>query len=580
MDEEKLLSILKDQGMMTDEQENACLLYQQEYLKNTGESIPVHRVLIKLEIVTEDELNSICKAFEQVQEEASGQSIEEETYEEKQPSLLGFAQHTPKKITPAFLKKPQAWDEPQEKVTANEEEEEEEEQEEQSQDDSKQPSLFVAYLLLFFTGIFGGHRFYLRNYRSAILYSMTLGFAGIGVIIDIIMLPFIYKSSCKKDIENELIINIRDSKSKPNWFKELSGFSKLLFHFDSLVQYVYVLISPILLSIVAIYFWKPWLLFLAWLWVTIFIFNAPFTRFLQVRMGFQHIPFIELLNNSINRLVDCCFMKRPSYLIGYLFYPIWAPLACIISVRRRKEYLAFFWLFMIAVVGSAMYLFNIAMLNKFDWIKIHELIKTQVLINVIYVFIFMIVIVPSFVSLATMRACGQTKRAMTFSITSWILYSLILVMMMIPCCFIKYHTINSWRDFSIKLQNEHYSNIVHSTIEKVHKLAPEQVDEKEQTRLFRRMMFGVVSCDTLRLIHATYKDNQWNYNLGTYVIAKQENDHLEFTTNSYQEYYEDSESMQYLESKPILYYISTFYHKLIFSWLDSYRIYFDKIQPE
>jgi hypothetical protein len=236
---------------------------------------------------------------------------------------------------------------------------------------------------------------------------------------------------------------------------------------------------------------------------------------------------------------------------------------------------------MIAVVGSALYLLNIAILNKFDWVKMSEIIKTQVVINIIYVFIFMIVIVPSFVSLATMRACGQNKRAMTFSITSWVLYALILVMMMIPCCFIKYHTVNSWRDFSIKLQNEHYSNLIHSTIEKVHKLASlADTDEKEQTRLFKRMMFGVVSCDTLQLINATYKDNQWNYNLGTYVIAKQENEQLEFTNNSYQEYYDDSNNMQCLESKPIFFYISMLYQKLIFSWLDSYHIYFDKIQPE
>ena len=203
--------------MMTDEQENACLLYRREHLKNTGESISVHRALIKLDIVTEDQLNSICKAFEQVQEEAGGNSSDDEDYEEQQPSsLLSFTEkHTSESIRPAFLKKPQAWEEEPEENVSEDEEYEEDGEIEQQQDDTKKPSLLVAYLLLFFTGIFGGHRFYLGCYRSAILYSMTLGFVGIGVILDIILLPFIYKSSCAKEVKNEMIIHVRDRKSQP-----------------------------------------------------------------------------------------------------------------------------------------------------------------------------------------------------------------------------------------------------------------------------------------------------------------------------------------------------------------------------
>ncbi len=42
----------------------------------------------------------------------------------------------------------------------------------------------IAWLLLVFAGIFGGHYFYMRNWTKAILYLLTAGFLGIGIIWD------------------------------------------------------------------------------------------------------------------------------------------------------------------------------------------------------------------------------------------------------------------------------------------------------------------------------------------------------------------------------------------------------------
>jgi TM2 domain-containing membrane protein YozV len=43
-------------------------------------------------------------------------------------------------------------------------------------------------LLTIFTGVIGLHRFYLKKYITGTLYFFTIGFVGIGVIIDIIKL--------------------------------------------------------------------------------------------------------------------------------------------------------------------------------------------------------------------------------------------------------------------------------------------------------------------------------------------------------------------------------------------------------
>lgn len=50
-------------------------------------------------------------------------------------------------------------------------------------------SVFMAYLLLFLGGFLGVHRFYLGKIGTGILYLLTGGFAGIGLVYDFFTLP-------------------------------------------------------------------------------------------------------------------------------------------------------------------------------------------------------------------------------------------------------------------------------------------------------------------------------------------------------------------------------------------------------
>jgi TM2 domain-containing membrane protein YozV len=49
-------------------------------------------------------------------------------------------------------------------------------------------SKFVAYVLWFFLGLIGGHKFYLGKVGMGILYLFTGGLFGIGWIIDLFTL--------------------------------------------------------------------------------------------------------------------------------------------------------------------------------------------------------------------------------------------------------------------------------------------------------------------------------------------------------------------------------------------------------
>ena len=54
-------------------------------------------------------------------------------------------------------------------------------------------SILWAYGFLFFFGSFGVHRFYLA--ASAILYLLTSGLGGLGLVFDFFAMPFLVASA-------------------------------------------------------------------------------------------------------------------------------------------------------------------------------------------------------------------------------------------------------------------------------------------------------------------------------------------------------------------------------------------------
>ncbi len=76
-------------------------------------------------------------------------------------------------------------------------------------------SRLSALMLCIYLGVFGGHRFYVGKTGTAILYLLTFGVFGIGVMVDIVMI---------------LIGRFYDQFNKPVlvWFKAVDAEGKVL----------------------------------------------------------------------------------------------------------------------------------------------------------------------------------------------------------------------------------------------------------------------------------------------------------------------------------------------------------------
>lgn len=65
---------------------------------------------------------------------------------------------------------------------------------------SKGCFIIKAFFLCFFLGIFGAHRLYMKDYLTFFLYFLTVGYCGVGVIIDDILILFCFIPRKKKTL--------------------------------------------------------------------------------------------------------------------------------------------------------------------------------------------------------------------------------------------------------------------------------------------------------------------------------------------------------------------------------------------
>ena len=448
--DEKILSILESEGLITSTQQKACITYQQEYTRNTGQKIPLATVMEKLKIMSADKISSIVRAIESANIPDTLPSIGKDEEDEEAP---------PKprpRISPASLKfkeekeekeeeeeeeeeqrPPKAMKRPLVEVEREEEEEEEEEEEsdassdeefedeksedeeerededEEEREEMEQKSIVVAYLLLLLFGMVGAHRFYLRHYRSAVLYALTFGFLGVGVLLDFFLIPWMMRRYRKLAAEGKIpseweelarYLKSSDMQRSPKWAQRETALQKIGNFANTSLQILCMFAFPVLLGGIALAAWNPIVPLLSFAWFTVFLLGRPLTKAIASQDGWQHVPFLSFFNRNIDQGLGFYFHHAPLSVLGYILYPLWMPFSILANPKRRLESFLFLWIVISGMVFTSDILFYL--LYAFDFVYRPPVLHLLLIEGIVYLGSFLLAMcfsVPVFTSLISFK---------------------------------------------------------------------------------------------------------------------------------------------------------------------------------
>ncbi len=312
-------------------------------------------------------------------------------------------------------------------------------------------SLFLSYLLLLTSGILGGHRFYLRCYRSAFWYLFSFGFCGVGVVIDIFLLPWLLNRyrrfanenqspSLWKDLHSYQNIQ-NDCSANPDWSYKETAMQKLGGALEVFIKLIMLLVAPVLLGFVAVMLWQPIIPLIMLVWGIIFLGNLKFNQEWKTLSGSRHIPFFGLISQKISQFTGFYFENKPYPTIIYLLYPLWMPIAILISEKRRKEALAHLWIMMLVMGGILLGLIRLAWIFSFEYSQpIVDLFLYQGAIWLSSLILLLALGMPTFTALASFRIQHHEKTAKFFAGWNCFVYAGVLGLLLIGPNFLNWES--------------------------------------------------------------------------------------------------------------------------------------------
>ncbi len=193
----------------------------------------------------------------------------------------------------------------------------------------------LAYFCLIFLGWLGVHRFYVRRPFSGTLYALTLGFLGLGLVLDLILLPFLVRKvnaqldeAAAKDPDH-----FRKRERVAPWAHgDSEGWSAQLL----LVAGFWCVGTPIFAGLTIAMGFESGPVYLGVTLVLISLFGSPH-RLVERYPKIQKIPIVSEVLQRLVELEDYYFDHKPRALIYYLFFPLVAPIAAIVSATAREE---------------------------------------------------------------------------------------------------------------------------------------------------------------------------------------------------------------------------------------------------
>lgn len=200
-------------------------------------------------------------------------------------------------------------------------------------------SLLTAYFLLFCFGWFGIHRFYLGKWFSGLIYLGTFGLLGIGVLLDIFILPNLVRETNEHPEAiipisfNFLTILFSQSTSEElaPWAQQSQSlFSRLLDSSDNIVRIIFFLMSPMLVIMFSMYISGSQQI--AFFTIAVIILAGYMGNVRQILQSFQHamvktpalskLPFLSDVVKNVSEFYEYYAAHKPHNVLLYTVYPL------------------------------------------------------------------------------------------------------------------------------------------------------------------------------------------------------------------------------------------------------------------
>ena len=311
-------------------------------------------------------------------------------------------------------------------------------------------SVAWAYMYLITLGWLGVHRFYLRRWYTGVLYAVSFGFLGFGLLLDLLLLPVLTNRS-NAEIDKSFKANPGKFRT---WPERVAPWARNAGKFDPQVLLVGVfwLAAPPLLAMLAIMFGFPWGPVYLAVMLAVVAFAGSAQHLLQRYPNLGQIPLVSTVVFHLVELEQFYYDNKPRPLIYYLAFPIAAPISALTSKTARTEARILFWPAGVVLAGLAtdfMWSYGDQFKDSIDASQALEWIFVVVLVSAMIVTMFL---VPTVTTALTLNLSGRRRFTQ--------LFATLAIILGLPCTLVAYQmfesrvTIPSAELLEARLKNE------------------------------------------------------------------------------------------------------------------------------
>lgn len=206
-----------------------------------------------------------------------------------------------------------------------------------------------AYLFWLFGGLAGAHRYYVGKWASAFTYTCSIGFLGVGWLIDLFLVPFMVKDYNRRVAE--------EAEKHPDWYRTGTfptaewAEGDLLGKFQVPFRAGFFIFGPMIFVLFALMLNQVEMavLGLIILFVTGFMGSpASLERNLNKYPALGQVPVLGDAVEIMKKLHEFYYKNKPGSLTFYMLYPITAPMFFLFSKKTRREF-AIYWKIIVGV---------------------------------------------------------------------------------------------------------------------------------------------------------------------------------------------------------------------------------------